>query len=170
MNKIVIAGAGTFGTSVAERLAWNLNNMVYLHTIETEVAADIEENHKNSKYFPTRFINQSIHATTSYDVFSDAVLGLNAMSLVPVALARKYIIRTFIGEETVEREESFSFRKNGLGKVSASIALCELIFFAIYIIMDGAGTRPSVHAFLEQQREIAAYVARIPRRPGAGPG
>ena len=29
---------------------------------------------------------------------------------------------------------------------------------------------PSVHAFLEQQREIAAYVARIPRRPGAGPG
>ena len=35
---------------------------------------------------------------------------------------------------------------------------------------DGAGTRPSVHAFLEQQREIAAYVARIPRRPGAGPG
>ena len=76
------------------------------------------------------------------DVFSDAVLGLNAMSLVPVALARKYIIRTFIGEETVEREESFSFHKNGLGKVSASIALCELIFFAIYIIMDGAGTRP----------------------------
>ncbi len=76
------------------------------------------------------------------DVFSDAVLGLNAMSLVPVALTRKYIIRTFIGEETVEREESFSFRKNGLGKVSASIALCELIFFAIYIIMDGAGTRP----------------------------
>ena len=76
------------------------------------------------------------------DVFSDAVLGLNAMSLMPVALARKYIIRTFIGEETVEREESFSFRKNGLGKVSASIALCELIFFAIYIIMDGAGTRP----------------------------
>ena len=76
------------------------------------------------------------------DVFSDAVLGLNAMSLVPVALARKYIIRTFIGEETVEREESFSFRKNGLGKVSASSALCELIFFAIYIIMDGAGTRP----------------------------
>ena len=76
------------------------------------------------------------------DVFSDAVLGLNAMSLVPVALARKYIIRTFIGEETVERGESFSFRKNGLGKVSAAIALCELIFFAIYIIMDGAGTRP----------------------------
>lgn len=76
------------------------------------------------------------------DVFSDAVLGLNAMSLVPVALARKYIIRTFIGEETVERQESFSIRKNGIGKVSAAIALGELIFFAIYIIMDGAGTRP----------------------------
>ena len=54
MNKIVIAGAGTFGTSVAERLAWNLENKVFLHTIEEDVARDIEENHKNSKYFPFR--------------------------------------------------------------------------------------------------------------------
>ena len=92
MNKIVIAGAGTFGTSVAERLAWNLNNRVYLHTIETEVAADIEENHKNSKYFPTRFINQSIHATTSYDVFSDAdviMLVIPSKAIVSFSLEMK---------------------------------------------------------------------------------
>ena len=72
MNKIVIAGAGTFGTSVAERLAWNQDNKIYLHTIEEDVAKDITENHKNTKYFPTRFINQRIGATTSYDVFDDA--------------------------------------------------------------------------------------------------
>ena len=35
MNNIVIAGAGTFGTAVAERLCWNNNNKVTLHTIET---------------------------------------------------------------------------------------------------------------------------------------
>ncbi len=71
-NKIVIAGAGTFGTSVAERLAWNQENRVFLHTIEEDVAKNIEKEHKNSKYFPTRFLNQGIRATTDYSVFEDA--------------------------------------------------------------------------------------------------
>ena len=41
MNEIVVAGAGVFGTSVAERLAWNKNNHVVLHTIELDVMEDI---------------------------------------------------------------------------------------------------------------------------------
>ena len=92
MNKIVIAGAGTFGTSVAERLAWNLDNRVFLHTIEKEVASDIQKNHKNTKYFPTRFINQSIQATTSYDVFSDAdviMLVIPSKAIVSFSLEMK---------------------------------------------------------------------------------
>ncbi len=72
MNRIVIAGAGTFGTSVAERLAWNKDNEVTLHTIEKEVEKDITENHRNSKYFPTRYINQGIRASSDYAVFEDA--------------------------------------------------------------------------------------------------
>ena len=35
---------------------------------------------------------------------------------------------------------------------------------------DGAGTRLSVHAFLEQQREIAAYVAPDSAPTRCGPG
>ena len=34
MNNIVIAGAGVFGTAMAERLAWNKNNNVVIHSIE----------------------------------------------------------------------------------------------------------------------------------------
>ena len=92
MNNIVIAGAGTFGTAVAERLAWNLDNRVFLHTIEKEVASDIQKNHKNTKYFPTRFINQSIQATTSYDVFSDAdviMLVIPSKAIVSFSLEMK---------------------------------------------------------------------------------
>ncbi|MGN1189647.1 MAG: hypothetical protein ACI4SL_04540 [Candidatus Ornithospirochaeta sp.] len=48
MNEIVVAGAGVFGTSVAERLAWNKNNHVVLHTIETDVMEDINTNHQNT--------------------------------------------------------------------------------------------------------------------------
>lgn len=92
MAKIVIAGAGTFGTSVAERLAWNRNNKVCLHTIEGDVAKEINEDHKNTKYFPTRFINKSIEASVSYDVFEDAdviMLVIPSKAIVSFSLEMK---------------------------------------------------------------------------------
>ena len=65
MNNIVIAGAGTFGTAVAERLCWNSDNKVTLHTIETDVEKEINERHTNRKYFPTRFLSRYLSATSS---------------------------------------------------------------------------------------------------------
>ena len=52
MNNVIVAGAGTFGTAVAERLSWNISNRVTLHTIEKDVEKDINEYHMNRKYFP----------------------------------------------------------------------------------------------------------------------
>ena len=72
MNNIVIAGAGTFGTAVAERLSWNSDNHVVLHTIEKDVEKEINERHTNRKYFPTRFLSRRLTATSSFRVFSDA--------------------------------------------------------------------------------------------------
>ena len=72
MNNIVIAGAGTFGTAVAERLAWNVQNRVVIHTIEKDVEKEINEKHTNRKYFPTRFLNRYLSATSSFSVFSEA--------------------------------------------------------------------------------------------------
>lgn len=63
MNTIVVAGAGVFGTALAQRLAWNDNNSVTLYSIETDVVSDINSNHMNSKYFPGRHIHTSITAT-----------------------------------------------------------------------------------------------------------
>ena len=72
MNNIVIAGAGTFGTAVAERLSWNTKNRVTLHTIEKDVEKDINEHHQNRKYFPTRFLSRYLTATSSFTVFREA--------------------------------------------------------------------------------------------------
>ena len=72
MNNIVIAGAGTFGTAVAERLCWNNNNKVTLHTIEKDVEKEINEKHTNRKYFPTRQLSKHLSATSSFSVFHDA--------------------------------------------------------------------------------------------------
>ncbi len=69
---IVIAGAGVFGTAMAERLSWNTNNTVIIHSIEEDVVADINTNHRNTKYFPTHFLNTTIRATSDSMVFSEA--------------------------------------------------------------------------------------------------
>ncbi len=86
MNKIVVAGSGTFGTAVAERLSWNENSEVYIHSIEEEVIRDINENHQNSKYFPAKFLNTKITATADDGVFEDAdaiMLVIPSKAIVP---------------------------------------------------------------------------------------
>ncbi len=86
MNNIVIAGAGTFGTAVAERLAWNINNRVTLHTIEKDVEREINEKHTNRKYFPTRFLSRYLSATSSFSVFKEAdviMLVIPSKAIVP---------------------------------------------------------------------------------------
>ena len=47
------------------------------------------------------------------DWMSEGVLGLNASALIPVALTRKTFIRIFLGEDLINRNEMFTFRKNG---------------------------------------------------------
>lgn len=86
MTNIVVAGAGVFGTAIAERLAWNWDNNVILHTIEEDVADNINKDHQNSKYFPTKFLNSKIKATTDDKIFEEAdviMLVLPSKVIVP---------------------------------------------------------------------------------------
>lgn len=94
-NSIVVAGAGVFGTAIAERLAWNSSNSVVLHTIELDVEKEINENHTNRKYFPTRFLNRSIRATSDFAVFGSAdVIMLVIPSKVIVPFSEKARMHT----------------------------------------------------------------------------
>ncbi len=76
------------------------------------------------------------------DWLSEGLIGINAASLVPVALMRKGIIRLFFGEDLITRGDSFSFNKFGTAKVSAALITSLTTFLAVYILLDGAGTRP----------------------------
>ncbi len=78
----------------------------------------------------------------SVDWLSEGLIGINAASLVPVALMRNGIIRIFFGEDLIIRKDSFSFNKFGALKVSAALLVCLSVFLGIYVILDGAGTRP----------------------------
>ena len=76
------------------------------------------------------------------DWLAEGLIGINAASLVPVALARKTIIRVFLGEDLIARNDSFTFKKNGIGKISTAMFVALSIFFACYITLDAAGTCP----------------------------
>lgn len=78
----------------------------------------------------------------SVDWLSEGLIGINAAALLPVALARQTFIRIFLGEDIINRKDSFSIRKNGIGKVSIAMAAAYMLFLGIYIFLDGAGTRP----------------------------
>ena len=54
----------------------------------------------------------------SVDWLSEGLIGLNAASIVPVALMRKGIIKIFLGEDLITRGDRFSYRKNGFAKIS----------------------------------------------------
>ena len=79
----------------------------------------------------------------SVDWLSEGLIGINAASLVPVAMMRKPLIRFFLGEDIVTRSDSFSIRKNGIGKISFIMLLSTLLYLGIYVWLDGAGIRPA---------------------------
>ena len=76
------------------------------------------------------------------DFLSEGVIGLNALSLIPVASARHGLIGLIFGPELFARKEDFSIGRCGFGKVAVAVFLSLLIFLVIYIWADGAGTRP----------------------------
>lgn len=75
------------------------------------------------------------------DGLADGPLGLNALALVGVTAIQKLTLRICIGEEIVERGYSFSYHENGFGKIFFALLVFTAIFFAIYVIADGAGVR-----------------------------
>ena len=76
------------------------------------------------------------------DLFVEGALGLNAMSLVPVAFIRKGLVGVIFGAEPFEHKESISTRKYGFARVSFAIIIVTALFLAIYITAECAGTRP----------------------------
>ncbi len=93
------------------------------------------------------------------DWLAEGLIGINAASLVPVAMARKTIIRIFLGEDLIARQDSFTFKKNGIGKISIALFASLAIFFAIYIILDGAGTRPYSFNLIRFTASVTASLA-----------
>lgn len=90
------------------------------------------------------------------------LLGINALSLVPVAFCRNKILDLVFGEEVFSRKEDISIERFGVMKMSMAIILAQLLFFLIYNTADGAGTRPFwFNAVRFVASNLASYVVAI---------
>ncbi|MGN0191216.1 MAG: hypothetical protein ACI39U_06130 [Candidatus Cryptobacteroides sp.] len=75
------------------------------------------------------------------DWLSDGVPGLNAAALVPVAFVRDFLVRLFVGEDTVVRRDPVTVGKSGWFRMIAMISVATLLFLLVYVPLDSAGTR-----------------------------
>ena len=76
------------------------------------------------------------------DFLSQGVPGLCTAALLPVAFCRRFIIGVVFGSEVFSRSEDISVRRQGIPKMTLAIVMATGLFLLIYILADGAGTRP----------------------------
>ena len=84
----------------------------------------------------------------SIDFLSEGLIGLNTAAILPLAFLRRGMIGIFLGKDLIIREDQFSIHKNGAAKVAFVMFAATTLFLALYIILDGAGTRSIVFNLL----------------------
>ncbi len=72
IQKVVLLGAGSLGTSLGNQLAVRSDLQVCILSIENDVVAEIENQHVNQKYFPNINLNRSLSATCDPKVLESA--------------------------------------------------------------------------------------------------
>ncbi|QES89184.1 NAD(P)H-dependent glycerol-3-phosphate dehydrogenase [Rhizosphaericola mali] len=68
--KIVIAGAGIFGTAIANAIKKEHNIVLYSRSMS--IVEDINNNRRNTKYFPNKILSKKISASNDLHTFEDA--------------------------------------------------------------------------------------------------
>lgn len=76
------------------------------------------------------------------DALAEGIIGLNTLSLVPVAFIRFPLLGTVFGYETIEKEKPFNSRPSGFWRTMLAITVAYGLFLALYIMADSAGVRP----------------------------
>lgn len=76
------------------------------------------------------------------DFFSNGMLGMTSIALVPVALTRFSVYGMVFGDEMSSRADVISISRLGVPKMAlAALLMCGL-YFLVYVWVDSAGTVP----------------------------
>lgn len=74
------------------------------------------------------------------DFFSNGMLGLTSLALVPAALVRGEVIRSVFGDELGARGDELSLQRLGVPKMVLALLILSSFFLLVYIWADSAGT------------------------------
>jgi len=121
MAKIAVIGAGSWGTALALVLADNHNEVV-VYDIDESVINDINENHKNSKFFDDVILPDNLTATMDLEV---ALRGARfALLSVPTKVMRDVltIMKEFLQPNTVIINSSKGIEPGTHKRVSEVVA------------------------------------------------
>ena len=95
-----------------------------------------------TRYSPVVAMLLAFVSGLAVDTLAEGVAGLNALALVPVAGARRWICGFIFGKELTSTGEDVSMMKYGMGKMAVAIFIAQFIFLMIYIWADGSEARP----------------------------
>ena len=65
-DRIMVIGAGAWGTAIANLLAKNKKEIIYIWSFEKKVADEINSKNRNSLYLPNIILNKKIEAITNF--------------------------------------------------------------------------------------------------------
>ena len=88
--KTAVIGSGSWGTALAQVLADNKQDVI-LYGIEEDQVKDINENHKNSVFFPEVKLNPDLKATSDINCVKDADVILLAVPSSVIGSVAKQI-------------------------------------------------------------------------------
>lgn len=91
--KIIILGAGSFGTALANQLAQNPNNNITLLLRDNEVKEKINHHNINPNYFAKKVLSPSIRATTSFEILQKADVFFIAIPTTGISDALPEIVK-----------------------------------------------------------------------------
>lgn len=79
MKHIYIIGAGSFGTAIANQLAFNTENSVCLICRSEDQQQEISAEHTNLRYFPNKTLHDSLKASASLTTLANADIVFMAL-------------------------------------------------------------------------------------------
>ncbi len=97
--KAVIIGSGSWGTGIAQVLADNGHDVHIWGIVEKEIN-DINQNHKNSTYFPNVDLNKNIVATLDLSIAKDSDIIVLSVPTIAIEQVCNQL-NDILGEKTV---------------------------------------------------------------------